>query len=77
MVGRSTISNSNWFHKVECDENEDAYSELNKNADDQEITFTMLATTDGSADTMKIDRVIDYTRFSQYSHLIRTTALVL
>jgi len=36
----------------------------------------MLATTDGSIDTVKIDQVINYTRFSQYSHLIRATAQV-
>ena len=72
-----SLAEFNWPHKVEYDENEGAYSELNKNADDQEVTFTMLATTDGSADTVKIDQVIDYTRFSQYSRLIRTTVLVL
>ena len=59
MVERLNLAESNWPHKVECDENEDAYSELNKNADDQEVTFTMCATTDGSADIVKIDQVID------------------
>jgi len=35
---------------------------LNKNPDNQKVTFTMLTTTDGSADKVKIDQVIDYTR---------------
>ena len=72
-----SLAESNWPHNVACEENEDAYFELNKNADDKEVTFTMLATTDEGVDTVKIDQVIDYTRFSQYSRLIRTTALVL
>jgi len=31
-------------HNVEYEENEVAYSELNKNVDGQEVIFTMLAT---------------------------------
>ena len=37
----------------------------------------MLSTAVGSANSVKIDQIIDFTRFSNYPCLIRTTAFVL